>query len=82
MNAPNIAARQASSVLIVALQANIRDQVALFSMLSGLSDQQKDLAAYMIKQDLPEVEEGEILATSKTEGGLSKALRRLSTMRI
>jgi hypothetical protein len=82
MGASNIAARQAATVLIVAIQANIRDRAVLFETLPGLTDQQKDLATYMIKQDLPDLDEEAIVAASKVEGGLSKAIRRLSAMKI
>lgn len=82
MGASNIAARQAATVLIVAIQANIRDRAALFESLPGLTEQQKDLAAYMIKQDLPDLNEEAMEGASKVEGGLSKALRRLSSMRL
>jgi len=82
MGASNIAARQAATVLIVAMEANLRDQSALFEMLPGLTEQQKDLAAYMIKQDLPEANEKSLAVNVGVEGGLSKALRRLSAMKL
>ena len=82
MGATNIAARQAATVLIVAMQANIRDRAALFESLPGLTEQQKDLATYMIKQDLPDLREEAVQVTPKVEDGLSKALRRLSAMRL
>ena len=82
MGASNIAARQAATVLIVAMEANLRDQSALFEMLPGLTEQQKDLAVYMIKQDLPEPNEKAIVSNGGVEGGLSKTLRRLSAMRL
>jgi hypothetical protein len=82
MGASNIAARQAATVLIVAMEANIRDQTALFQMLPGLTEQQKDLAAYMIMQDLPDPSEEVVRTASGVEGGLSKALRRLSAMKL
>jgi len=82
MGASNIAARQAATVLIVSMEANLRDQSALFEMLPGLTEQQKDLAAYMIKQDLPETNKKAIASNGGVEGGLSKTLRRLSAMRL
>lgn len=82
INSSNIATRQAASVLIVALQANIRNQDALFDMLVGLTSENKDLAAYMIKRDLPNLHGNNVIVSEEKEGGLSKSFRRLSTMRL